>query len=722
MEENEFIYLPKLLAVFPNYQKKQLLNTLRMLYEGDTIPFIARYRKERTGNLDEVAIKEITESYEEIEKLEKRKISVLGTIEEQGKLTEELRKEIEMAETLQVVEDLYRPYKEKRRTKATIAKEKGLEPFANLILSLPELSLDEEAKKYLSKEHELLTIESVYAEVHEILAEFYGDEAFLRDWTRRFFENKASIVSDLKNEELDDKKVFEMYYNFQEEVKKIQNHRLLALNRGEKLGILSVNLTFDETIWQEYFENKLINKNAKDQAAQLLRKAYQDAFKRFIKPQVEREIRSNLTKHAEDEAIQLFGENLRNLLLISPLKSQIVLGFDPAYRTGAKLAIVDKSGKVLATDVIYPVKPASPTEIEQAKVNLTKLIEKYQVNTVAIGNGTASRESEQFVAEVLKNIKRAVYYTIVSEAGASVYSASEIARREFPELPVEKRSAISIARRLIDPLAELVKVDPKAIGVGQYQHDVSQKRLAEQLDFVVETAVNQVGVNVNTASCELLEHVSGLNKTTSKNLLEYRRENGDFTDRTTLKKIPRLGPKAYVQAVGFLRIIDGKNPLDKTSIHPESYPIAKNLLKITRMTSSDLGTAELKNNLLKIDLKKAAEKLATGLPTLADIIASLSAPERDIREDAPKPILRSDVLSVEDLTKGMKLTGTVRNVVDFGVFVDIGVKQDGLVHISRLSKKFVKHPTDVVKVGEIVNVWVVDIEQNKGRISLTMVE
>ncbi|MDR3157231.1 MAG: RNA-binding transcriptional accessory protein [Lactobacillales bacterium] len=720
--KDDFEYLAKLLKIFPQYKKFQVESTLRMLSEGDTIPFIARYRKEKTGNLDEVAILEISQGYERIETLEKRKLSVLSSIEEQDKLTEELQKNILSADKLQIVEDLYRPYKQKRRTKATIAKEKGLQPLADLLLNSPEGKyLEEEAQKFLNEEQEIYTISDVYNGVHEILAEFYGEDVKLRAWTRNFFERTGILTSSEKDSSLDEKGIFDMYHDFSERLLKMQNHRVLAMNRGEKLGILAVNLDFEEEFLNVYFEKTLIPSNVNEEVRNLLRKAYLDAFKRFIRPQIEREIRAELTDKAQEEAILLFGENLKNLLLQSPLKGQTILGFDPAYRTGAKLAVVDHTGKMLTTQVIYPVKPASVSEVNKAKKDLKELIEKYEVDTIAIGNGTASRESEQFVVEVLKDISRKVFYTIVSEAGASVYSASEIARNEFADLPVERRSAISIARRLLDPLAELVKVEPKAIGVGQYQHDVSQSGLEKQLNFVVETTVNQVGVNVNTASPQLLEHVSGFNSIIAKNLVKYR-EEGIFLSRVQVKKVPRLGPKAYEQAAGFLRIVDGKNPLDNTGIHPESYDVAERLLASLGFTVRDLGSEKLNTSLRGINVKDKAESLEIGELTLQDILDALARPGRDLREDAPKPLLRSDVLSIKDLTEGMELTGTVRNVVDFGVFVDIGVKNDGLVHISRMSSKFVKHPTELVSVGDIVQVWVIGVSQEKMRVSLSMLD
>jgi uncharacterized protein len=710
-----------LLKQLPTFKKPQVVAVLEMLAEGDTVPFIARYRKERTNSLDEVQIRDIEEAYTSIENLEKRKQAVINLIDEQGKLTEELKADILKAEKMQVVEDLYRPYKQKRRTKATIAKEKGLEPLAKWLSDLPATGdVDAEAKKYIDEEKEVTTFEEALAGAHEIIAEQMGDNAKIRSWTRDYTQKHALYTSQLKDRDPDEKGVFEMYYEYSEPVSKIANHRVLATNRGEKEGVLSVNLEVDtDRIFARYAQ-EFIGKKTSSPAAFYIEYAYEDAYKRFIGPAVEREIRSELTEKADQSAIEVFGENLYNLLLQSPLKGKVVLGFDPAYRTGAKLAVVDATGKVLAIQVIYPVKPASAKQIEQAGRDFVKLIETYRVEMIAIGNGTASRESELFVAEQLKKISRDVYYTIVSEAGASVYSASDVARTEFPDLTVEKRSAISIARRLQDPLAELVKIDPKAVGVGQYQHDVAQKRLNEQLDFVVETAVNQVGVNVNTASPQLLQHVAGLNKTTAANLVAYREENGAFNSRPQLKKVPRLGPKAYEQAVGFMRIAGGKNILDNTGIHPESYATAKAVLDKIGATEKDLGEPAVALALKTLDIPTVAKELEVGTETLNDIVASLAAPGRDMRDEMAAPILRKDVLTIKDLKIGMELEGTVRNVVDFGAFVDIGVKQDGLVHLSKLRTKFVKRAADVVAVGEIVTVWVDGVDEKKGRISLTM--
>ena len=702
-----------------DYRPKQLTTVLNLLNEGNTVPFIARYRKEMTGSLDEVQIREIEERYAYLENLEKRKTEVIRLIDEQGKLTPELEAEITQAVKMQQVEDLYRPYKQKRRTKATIAKEKGLEPLAKWLMQLTDGEVQSEAEKYIDKEKEVSSAEEALHGAHEIIAEQVSDNAKFRTWIRSYTYNKGMYVSQVKDEQADEKGVYEMYYDFAEPVHKMVSHRILATNRGEKEDILKVFLQVDEAAILAYLDRQIV-KNPASPSSSFVREAYQDSYKRFIQPAIERELRNELTEKADEQAIAIFGENLRNLLLQPPLKGKVVLGFDPAYRTGCKLAVVDATGKVLAIEVIYPHKPAAQAKREAAGPAFIQLINKYQVDMVAIGNGTASRESELFVAEQLKSADHKTYYAIVNEAGASVYSASEIARKEFPHLQVEERSAVSIARRLQDPLAELVKIDPKAVGVGQYQHDVSQKRLAEQLDFVVETAVNQVGVDVNTASPQLLQHISGLNKTTAQNIVIYREENGEFTARTQLKKVPRLGPKAYEQAIGFLRVPGGKNILDNTGIHPESYSIAKEILTSVQLSEKELGTEEAVEKLTRLSVEKLAESLSVGEETLADILAGLTQPGRDMRDEMPAPLLRTDVLSMEDLKPGMELTGTVRNVIDFGAFVDIGVKQDGLVHISKLSKKFVKHPTDVVSVGDIVTVWIEQVDTKKGRISLTM--
>ena len=698
--------------------KVQIEAVLNLLADGATIPFIARYRKEKTGSLDEVQIKNIQDRYQYLENLQKRKEEIIENISNQGKLTEELRAEILAANVLQKLEDLYRPYKQKKRTKATIAKENGLEPLSEAVFQNQDQAVLEKMAQ-LSTNEAVPTLDDVWNGVHEILAEKIADEAKYREWIRNFTYKNGQYTCQVKDESLDERKVYEIYYEFTQPIKSMVSHRILATNRGEKEGVLKVNLEVDTNKIHEYLAKHIIPKKANEWVVEKLTTAYEDAYKRFIQPAIEREIRNELTEKADEQAIEVFGENLRNLLLQSPLKGKVVMGFDPAYRTGCKLAIMDPTGKVLAIDVIYATM-GSEKQLKEAAKKFIQLIEDYQVEMVAIGNGTASRESEQFVAEQLKKINRKVYYIIVNEAGASVYSASEVARAEFPDLQVEQRSAVSIGRRLQDPLAELVKIDPKAVGVGQYQHDVSQKQLAQQLDFVVETVVNQVGVNVNTASSQLLARIAGLNKKTAQNIVNYREENGAFSQRNQLKKVPRLGPKAFEQAIGFLRIPNGKNILDNTPIHPESYQATKDLLDALNINLTMLDTPEAKSQLQKIDIKQLSEKLAIGRETLQDIIDSLLKPGRDLREDMPAPILRSDVLSIEDLKVGMKLQGTVRNVIDFGAFVDIGVKQDGLVHISKLSDRFVKHPSEVVAVGDIVQVWITSVDTQKGRIGLSM--
>lgn len=702
------------------YRPQQIKVVLNLLTEGNTVPFIARYRKEMTGTLDEVQIREIEERYNYLENLEKRKQEVLRLIDEQGKLTEELAQKIQQSAKVQKVEDLYRPYKQKRRTKATIAKENGLEPLADYLMSFPQSGdVYAKAEEFISEA--VTTPEEALQGAHEIVAEQISDNPDFRTWIRMFTKNKGVFQSKVKDAEKDEKDVYEMYYDFAEPINKMVSHRVLASNRGEKEEILKVSIVVEEEKIFDYLERHLVTNN-RSITVEFIREAYKDSYKRFIGPAIEREIRNELTEDADEQAINIFGENLRNLLLQPPLKGKVVLGFDPAYRTGCKLAVVDETGKVLAIEVIYPHKPAPQAKRQAAGPAFQTLIKKHNVEMVAIGNGTASRESELFVAEQLKQIHQQVFYVIVNEAGASVYSASDIARNEFPDLQVEERSAVSIARRLQDPLSELVKIDPKAVGVGQYQHDVSQKRLSERLDFVVETAVNQVGVNVNTASPQLLQYASGLNKTTAQNIVNYREENGAFTSRPQLKKVPRLGPKAYEQAIGFLRIPGAKNILDTTAIHPESYVSAKEILAIAGVDLKALGSEEATEKIKALELQQLQNELEIGKETIKDIIQALLQPGRDMRDEMPAPLLRQDVLTMEDLKPGMELQGTVRNVIDFGAFVDIGVKQDGLVHISKLSKKFVKHPTDVVSVGDVVTVWVESVDVKKGRISLTMVQ
>ena len=692
-----------------NIKESQIAKVLDLTSQGNTIPFIARYRKEMTGNLDEVQIKAIIDLDKSMTALTDRKATVLAKIEEQGKLTAELKKAIETAEKLADVEELYLPYKEKRRTKATIAREAGLFPLARLILQ-NKPSLEVEAANFITEGFE--TADKALAGACEILIEAFSEDNKLRSWVYNEIWSYSSIISTVKDEAADDNKTFQIYYDFSEKVSKIQGYRILALNRGEKLGILKVGFEHNIDKMVRFMGARFKNKNA------YIDDVIAKTIKKKIVPAMERRIHSELTENAEDGAIELFSENLRNLLLVSPLKGKMVLGFDPAFRTGAKLAVVDQTGKLMTTQVIYPVPPASQAKIEQSKKDLAELIRTYGVEIIAIGNGTASRESEAFVAQVLKDFPD-VSYVIVNESGASVYSASELARHEFPDLTVEKRSAISIARRLQDPLAELVKIDPKSIGVGQYQHDVSQKKLAENLDFVVDTVVNQVGVNINTASPALLAHVSGLNKTISENIVKYRDENGRIASREEIKKVPRLGAKAFEQAAGFLRIPGAENILDNTGVHPESYKAVERLLKELNITDLD-DSAKIK--LQSVSIETMAETINIGQETLKDIIADLLKPGRDLRDDFEAPVLRQDVLDISDLEIGQKLEGTVRNVVDFGAFVDIGLHDDGLIHISQMSKSFVKHPSQVVSVGDVVTVWVSKIDKERGKINLSLVD
>ena len=690
-------------------KENQITKVLELTSEGNTIPFIARYRKEMTGNLDEVQIKAIIDFDKSMTALDERKATVLSKIEEQGKLTAELKKAIEAAEKLADVEEFYLPYKEKRRTKATIAREAGLFPLARLILQ-NKASLEKEAQAFICDGFE--TADKAIAGACEILIESFSEDNRLRSWVYNEIWSYSSVVSSVKDETADDKKTFQIYYDFSEKVSKMQGYRILALNRGEKLGILKVGFDHNTDKMIRFMASRFKNRNA------YIDDVISKTIKKKIVPAMERRIHSELTESAEDGAIELFSENLRNLLLVSPLKGKMVLGFDPAFRTGAKLAVVDQTGKLMTTQVIYPVAPASQAKIEQSKKDLAELISSYGIEIIAIGNGTASRESEAFVAQVLKDFPD-VSYVIVNESGASVYSASELARHEFPDLTVEKRSAISIARRLQDPLAELVKIDPKSIGVGQYQHDVSQKKLAENLDFVVDTVVNQVGVNINTASPALLSHVSGLNKTISENIVKYRDEHGRISSREEIKKVPRLGAKAFEQAAGFLRIPGAKNILDNTGVHPESYKAVERLLKELDITDLDDSA---KAKLQAVSVKDMAETIGLGQETLKDIIADLLKPGRDLRDDFEAPVLHQDVLDISDLEIGQKLEGTVRNVVDFGAFVDIGLHDDGLIHISQMSKSFVKHPSQVVSVGDVVTVWVSKIDKERGKINLSLVD
>ena len=700
--------------------QKHVESVIRLLEDGNTVPFIARYRKEQTGSMDEVQIQTISERWQYIQNLNQRKEEVIRLIAEQDKLTDDLKRKIEQSVKLQEVEDLYRPYKQKRKTKATVAKSKGLEPLADYILTLPQDDrLAATADQYISEEKEVFTREEAIEGAKHIIAEQISDEPTFRKWIRQETFKRGTIKSTAgKSADTDEKNVYEMYYEYEEPIAKVVPHRVLAMNRGEKEDILKVAIEPPADHIKAYLEKQII-KNRSTSVREILQETIEDSYKRLIQPAIEREIRKELSEKADEQAIHIFSENLRKLLLQPPMKGKTVLGVDPAFRTGCKLAVSDETGKVLKIDVIYPHAPVNKTKEAHEKVK--KILEQYQVEMVAIGNGTASRETEQFIVNVLKDMPRKIYYVIVNEAGASVYSASELAREEFPDLKVEERSAVSIARRLQDPLAELVKIDPKSVGVGQYQHDVSQKRLNESLRFVVETVVNQVGVNVNTASAALLQYVAGLSKSVAGNVVKKREEIGKFSNRKELKDIPRLGAKTYEQCIGFLRVQEGTEPLDRTGIHPESYKETKALLKKLGLSTEHIGTAELKDKINQLALSETAKELGIGEITLKDICAQLTRPERDPRDEVPKPLLKTDVLQLEDLKEGMELQGTVRNVVDFGAFVDIGVKQDGLVHISKLSHSFVKHPLDVVMVGAIVTGWVEDVDAAKGRVSLSMV-
>ncbi|MGG0276124.1 Tex family protein [Bacillus rhizoplanae] len=709
--------LMKMLAKELNFSEKQVRHVIRLTEEGNTVPFIARYRKEWTNSLDEVQIRSILERWQYITQLENRKEEVLRLIHEKGKLTEELRRNIVSATKLQEVEDLYRPYKEKRRTKATIAKEKGLEPLADWLLTFAKDDALERAKVFVNEEKEVHSPEEALQGAKDIIAEYVSDEASYRSWIRNTTFRKGTISAVVKDEEKDEKNVYEMYYSYEEPVQKVVPHRVLAMNRGEKEEILKVAIVPPVEEILQFLHKKVIHKSYAPSTS-YVQEAIEDGYKRLIQPSIEREIRKELTEIAEEQAIHIFSENLRNLLLQPPMKGKFVLAVDPAYRTGCKLAVVDDTGKVLHIDVIYPHPPVR--KYEEAKKKCISILEKYEVEVVAIGNGTASRETEEFVVDVLQAVTRDVFYIIVNEAGASVYSASDLAREEFPDLQVEERSAVSIGRRLQDPLAELVKIDPKSVGVGQYQHDVSQKQLNESLTFVVETAVNQVGVNVNTASVSLLQYVSGLSKTVAKNIVKKREESGKFIKRAELKDIPRLGAKTYEQCIGFLRVLEGENSLDRTSIHPEQYKNVELLLKSLGLSIADVGHPHLQKRLEEVEIPSLSEQTNIGEPTLRDIIDALIRPERDLRDELPKPLLKKGILKLEDLKRGMELEGTVRNVVDFGAFVDIGVKQDGLVHISKMSKQFVKHPLDIVSVGQIVKVWVDEVDMKKGRVALSM--
>ncbi|MXP74844.1 S1 RNA-binding domain-containing protein [Lachnospiraceae bacterium WCA-9-b2] len=701
-------------------KKWQVDAAVKLIDEGNTIPFIARYRKEATGTLDDEQLRRLHERLTYLRNLEEKKEQVLSSIQEQGKLSEELKKQILAAETLVVVEDLYRPYRPKRRTRATIAKEKGLEPLAAIIiLQKTKQPVEELAAEYIDPEKDVNTVEEAIAGAKDIIAESISDEADYRIWIRKITTQKGRVISAAKDEKAES--VYEMYYDFEEPVNRLAGHRILALNRGEKEKFLSVKIEAPEEDIIRYLEKKNIHGD-NPYTTPILKAVVEDSYKRLIAPAIEREIRSDLTEKAEDGAIEVFKKNLEQLLMQPPIVGQTVLGWDPAFRTGCKLAVVDPTGKVIGTTVIYPTAPTTPQKIKASKDLLKKIIAKYNITLISVGNGTASRESEMFIVELLKEIPQKVQYVIVNEAGASVYSASKLASEEFPKFDVGQRSAASIARRLQDPLAELVKIDPKSIGVGQYQHDMNQKKLSEALSGVVEDCVNRVGVDLNTASAPLLSYISGISGAIAKNIVAYREENGKFANRKQLLKVAKLGPKAFEQCAGFMRIQGGDNPLDGTSVHPETYDAAVKLLTRQGFTVEAVSGGKLVGLSLTIkDYKRLAEELGIGEITLRDIVKELEKPARDPRDEMPKPILRTDVLEMKDLTEGMLLKGTVRNVIDFGVFVDIGVHQDGLVHISEITdKKFIKHPLEVVSVGDIVDVKVLSVDLKKKRIQLTM--
>ena len=697
----------------------QVEAAVKLIDEGNTIPFISRYRKEVTGSLNDEVLRKLSERLTYLRNLEDKKKQVLASIEEQGKLTDELREKIQAAETLVVVEDLYRPYRPKRRTRATIAKEKGLEPLSTLImLQKTKESLEEVAKQYINEEKGVANVQEALEGARDIIAENISDEADYRSWIRKQTMQKGHIISSAKDEKAES--VYENYYEFDEPVNRLAGYRTLALNRGEKEKFLTVKIEAPQEDILRYLEKKIIH-GENLSTTQILKEAIEDSYKRLIAPTIEREIRGELTEKAEDGAIEVFGKNLEQLLMQPPIVGHTVLGWDPAFRTGCKLAVVDPTGKVVDTTVIYPTAPTTPQKIQAAKDTLKKLIAKYNISLISVGNGTASRESEMIIVDLLKEIPQKVQYIIVNEAGASVYSASKLATEEFPNFDVGQRSAASIARRLQDPLAELVKIDPKSIGVGQYQHDMNQKKLNDTLSGVVESCVNRVGVDLNTASAPLLSYISGITSAIAKNIVAYREEQGRFETRKQLLKVAKLGPKAFEQCAGFLRIQNGKNPLDTTSVHPESYEAAEKLLKKQGFTTEDICAGKLAGLSLTIkDYKKLAEELEIGEITLRDIVKELEKPARDPRDEMPKPILRTDVLDMKDLKEGMILKGTVRNVIDFGVFVDIGVHQDGLVHISQITDKYIKHPLEAVSVGDIVDVKVMSVDLKKKRIQLTM--
>lgn len=699
------------------YPVKHIEAVLKLLEEKNTVPFIARYRKEVTGGLDEVEIKQIADEYHYMEQLQKRKDEVIHSIEQQGLLTDELRRDIQQQTKLQRVEDLYRPYKQKKKTRATEAKRKGLEPLAEWIYRQKlDADLGEKAQAFLTDE--VTSVDEAIQGAQDIIAEKIADHPQYRKQILKLTQKEGFMTAQKKKNADDEKAVFEMYYDYQELLRQVANHRILAMNRGENEKILQVKIEMDKATLAQNIKKREVKGH--NELSIIVGEAIDDAMKRLIFPSIEREIRTDLTERAEAQAITLFSENLKNLLLQPPLKGKQILGVDPAFRTGCKLAVINPYGTFIEKSVMYPHPPVS--KVAEAEKIFLKMVKDFDINLIAIGNGTASRETEQFVARMIQEHELDVQYIIVNEAGASVYSASEIARAEFPDFQVEERSAVSIGRRVQDPLSELVKIDPKSIGVGQYQHDVNQKALDAALDFVVETAVNQVGVDVNTASSTLLQHVSGLSRQIADNIVLYREENGAITHHRQLNKVKRLGAKTFEQSIGFLRIVNGQEPLDNTAIHPESYDATYQLLESLELKITDIGTPVLAKALSTLDIASYATQLNIGVPTLEDIVKSLIAPNRDPRDDYETPELKSDVLSIEDLSKGMKLNGTVRNVVDFGAFVDIGIKQDGLVHISKLAKKFVKHPMDIVSVGDIVEVWIENIDENKGKVALTMID
>lgn len=698
------------------FSEKQVKSVLELLEENNTVPFIARYRKEATGGLDEVQIKQISDEYQYVANLQKRKDEVIHNIEQQGLLTNELKEAILKQTKLQRVEDLYRPFKQKKKTRATEAKRKGLESLAQWISDGQQGELSKKAEAYISDE--VATVDEAIQGALDIIAEHVSDNPKYRSRILKDIYRQGNIVTAKKKKADDEKETFAMYYDCVEPIKNVANHRVLAMNRGEKEKVLSVKVEFDTQQVASAIEKNEVKSN--NPHGDYIKLAIEDSLKRLIMPSIERKIRADLTEKAEQHAIEVFSENLKHLLLQPPMKGKQILGVDPAFRTGCKLAVINPYGTFIDKSVIYPHPPKS--KVEASEKEIVRMIKENNIELIAIGNGTASRETEQFVADVIKKYNLDIKFIIVNEAGASVYSASEIARSEFPNFQVEERSAVSIGRRVQDPLSELVKIDPKSIGVGQYQHDVNQKELESALTFVVETAVNQVGVDVNTASKSLLQYVSGLSSAIAQNIIDYREGNGAIKHNKEISKVKRLGAKTFEQSIGFLRIVDGSEPLDNTSIHPESYDVTYELLTVLNFDINDLGTDKLKTELSNINTNQIAEQLNVGVPTLEDIIKSLMAPNRDPRDEFETPILKSDVLSIEDLKEGMKLSGTVRNVVDFGAFVDIGVKQDGLVHISKLSKKFVKNPMDVVSVGDIVEVWILDIDKNKGKVSLTMID